>query len=651
MTIGTDTRALPGPAPQAFRPLTFRRLIRPFTDYPKLLLAAFFGPLIVVYILTSFLPASYNATANILVEERRVELGEIAGVVTPRAIDSAHMSSQIEILLSVPVLERAATELGWIPTDGTATPEGTYTAIDGLARIVDVRRRLNSFVIDITASGRSGEEAAMAANAIADAYLTFQVDGQIDAAEQAVDWMQGEILTLRERINDLNRRIAELRRSVLSEQVSDLTTVDDQIELLARRITEARVAASEAETSYLELLRVKDSEGALAAAEFLSVTEIDRQLSTRATLSEELAAQSVDRGASHPSVVELNTRLEAIDTAIGAQVDLAIGAARSEANVGRERVAALETAVVELQNRSIEFSPIQLSIDELVQELEANQDLYQALIERQSEIATQRLAISTDARILARALPPLNRSGPRKTLLSLLAAILGLMAGSAYLLGREILSNRYDSAQDLEAETGLRVILTSQPQEIGQTAATAGPLQLAPPVLRPDNVDLVLFPGHEDRKDCMVVALSPLHSKKVSDQVARQMLAVAKHRGRKAVIFDVGLADRQASDKYHAFDDLSSDEVYHVAVNTVLNSGMYEATASSLKEMRRSLGLVVINLPALADSSLTPAWAGFADTTYIISDEPRPERSAITGFVSQIRSYGGRVGGVFVASE
>ena len=205
--------------------MTFRRLIRPFLDYPKLLLLAFFGPLVVVYILTSFLPASYDATANILVEERRVELGEIAGVVTPRAIDSAHMSSQIEILLSVPVLERAATELGWIPTDGTATPEDSYKAIEALSRIVDVRRRLNSFVIDVTAGGRSGEEAALAANAIADAYLTFQVDGQIDAAEQAVVWMQGEIFSLRERINDLNRRIAELRRSVLSEQASDLATV------------------------------------------------------------------------------------------------------------------------------------------------------------------------------------------------------------------------------------------------------------------------------------------------------------------------------------------------------------------------------------------------------------------------------------------
>lgn len=650
MNIGPDTRALPGPTPQAYRPLTFRRLIRPFLDHPKVLLASFLAPFLVVYVLTSFLPASYEATANILVEQRRVELGEIADVVTPRAIDSAYMSSQIEIMLSVPVLERAATELGWIPTDGTATPEQSYEAIEGLSRIVAVGRRLNSFVIDITAAGRSGEEAAKAANAIADAYLTFQVDGQIDAAEQAVDWMQGEIQALRERINGLNRRIAELRRSALTQEGSDLTGVDDQVELLARRITEARVAASEAQTRYLELVRLKEADGAVAAAEFLSVEEIDRQLSARASLAQDLAAQSVDRGASHPSVIELNTRLSTIDDAISALVDLAINSANSEAIIGRERVSALEAAVVGLQNRSIEFSSSQLSIDEAVQELEANQDLYQALIERQSEIATQRLAISSDARILAYALPALDPSGPRKTLFSLLAAILGLMAGSAYLLGREVLSNRFESAQDLEAETGLRVILTSPPKEL-TAASEAGPLQLSPPVLRPDNVDLVLFPGHEDRKDCMVVALAPLQSKNVSDQVARQMMSVARHRGRKAVIFDVGLADRSASDKLHAFDDLNSDEVYNVAVNTVLNAGMYEATASSLKEMRRSLGLVIINLPALADSSLTPAWAGFADTTYIVSDEPRPERTAVASITSQIRSYGGRVSGIFVASE
>ena len=181
MNIGSDMRALPGPSPQTFRPLTFRRLLRPFLDFPKLLIAAFLLPLILVYVLTSFLPPSYDATANILVEQRRVELGDIADVVAPRAIDSAHMSSQIEILMSVPVLQRAATELGWIGPDASA--EDTYTAIDTLSRIVDVRRRLNSFVIDITAAGSSGAEAAQAANALADAYLTFQVEGQVDAAE------------------------------------------------------------------------------------------------------------------------------------------------------------------------------------------------------------------------------------------------------------------------------------------------------------------------------------------------------------------------------------------------------------------------------------------------------------------------------------
>ena len=102
-----------------FRPINLRRVIQPFVGRWPALLAATLLPVIAIWTASGYLPPSYRATAQILLEQDQVQLGKIADVMkAPVLPDSATISNEIAIIFSTPVLQGAARRLGMLDADG-----------------------------------------------------------------------------------------------------------------------------------------------------------------------------------------------------------------------------------------------------------------------------------------------------------------------------------------------------------------------------------------------------------------------------------------------------------------------------------------------------------------------------------------------------
>ena len=194
MNIPQSALAMPGGAQaQDFRPMTLRRLLSPLLNNRKLIGLGALVPFVVIYLLALMLPTTYSATSSILVEERQIDLGEIEQVVAPSVRDAATVASQIEIVLSDPVLEAAARATGRISGEEVPTNELIGT-LDGLRRQLEVSRRLNSLVVDVTAIARSPEGAAQIANAVAEAYLAEQVVAKQEVADSEAPMPDSDLL-------------------------------------------------------------------------------------------------------------------------------------------------------------------------------------------------------------------------------------------------------------------------------------------------------------------------------------------------------------------------------------------------------------------------------------------------------------------------
>lgn len=644
MTINMSQAALPAPrnAPaQDFRPMTLRRLLRPLLDNWKLIGLGALVPLVVVYILALMLPTTYSATSSILVEERQIDLGDIEQVVAPSVRDAATVASQIEIVLSDPVLEAAARNIGRLDGDEVAT-EALIETLDGLRAQLEVSRRLNSLVVDVTAHARSPEGAAQVANAVAEAYLAEQVVAKQEVADSALTWMEGQIGELRTRISGINGRINDVRRATLDSDQGDPTALEEQITQIGEQISEALVAQANAEARYATLARVFSQAGVMAAAELLSSSEIDRQVSIRAQLVLDRETELVKRGARHPAVEALAARIGAIDSSLGLQVQAAVDASGAEAEGAKERVSALRRASNGLQAQAIDLADTLQNLQELEQELEANEGLYLAFLARFNEIASQSLALTTDARILGVALPPSGASGPRRLLLAFMAAFLGGCGAIGFVLLREALSDRFEGLEELEIETGIPIVELSPADQLMAGADTH---QEEDPLAAEGGLVLSSVDASAATPVIGLVFLNDTERGQHGVEVARSL---GRFRGKGEVkIIEVvesgGPMLTGAEGERLVVVSAPAEEI----IDPAARRGWSERLAADVAKY----ALVVLVPPAPGNGSLSALWASLADVSLLATSDPRPSRQAVHSIASRISGWGGKVGGLLILSR
>jgi len=114
-------------------------------------------------------------------------------------------------------------------------------------------------------------------------------------------------------------------------------------------------------------------------------------------------------------------------------------------------IAAIET---QIENQSVEL----IKLRQLQREAEASRLIYEFFLGRLKETSVQQGTQQADSRIISRAVVPVKASAPRKSMVLVLAAMLGLLVGAAMILLREMRQTGIRTADQLEKLTGMTVI-------------------------------------------------------------------------------------------------------------------------------------------------------------------------------------------------
>lgn len=391
-----------------FRPISPRLLLEPFERRWPILAGAFLVPAILAWVLSLAMPATYTASAKILLDRERVPLGDIADVVASSDLtDSVTVSNEIAVLLSNPVLNAANARLQAPPK--SEVPRGeivplTSRQINEFSSRLDVARDLNSMVINVSAKAPTAEAAAALANAVVEAYLASKVEALRAATDRTLIWINGEVARLREAIEGLSQQAQTEREALLARGLVDPDLMRSQVKAVADAYVAARIDRDKA-VSELDALRRTSVSGGLD-------TSIRRELS----------------------------RLEI------------------EMRVKLDQVAGLELETQRLQRETLSMAEAQSRIADITREAEATQKLYVDLLTRRNEISAQQEGISAGARALNVALVPDSASGPKRKLFALVAGMGGLMAAIGAILLWDAFSMRFRSLGQLEEATGLPVL-------------------------------------------------------------------------------------------------------------------------------------------------------------------------------------------------
>ncbi len=555
-----------------FRPISLRGLLRPFAGRWLLLAAAILLPAAAAWTAAGMLPPTYQASAQVLLERDRVELGEIADVLTAPVIsNSATVSNEIAILLSTPVLEGAARRLGLIeargraiaPEGAPAEPDAVSRAFGGLGgwlagvaapplaaepppaatRVVDalraglsVTRNLNAVVIDVVATASNPVAAAVFANAVVDEYLVAQERTKREAADRALAWMRGEIGDLRARIAEQNRGIQARRREMLAAAVGDPATTANQLREVGNALAVARTEQAEAGSRLSQLRAALAASDVTAAGEVIDTPELAGVRRQLADLRQRLAAERASRGETRPVAAELQAQIASLTEDARGLVAQALERLDLERRIRAERIQALQRESTSLQQVALALEPAQVAIIELEREAAASQELYVVLLTRLNEITAQKEAIAPDARVLNAAVPPEEPTGPRRGLYAALAGLAGFLGFTGAVLAADALGGRFESLGALEASTGLTVLaaVRRRPRPARLADRDLGMLPAE------DGVELALA-LHEPGGACPLVALAPAGSEAAAALLATRLATAAARRGRRLAVIEISL--------------------------------------------------------------------------------------------------------------
>jgi capsular exopolysaccharide synthesis family protein len=409
----------------------------------------------------------YEARVSVLVGRDVPRLLTTDPLPQERFRDKDYLNTQSSILTSRAHLEKV---IRYLMLEGfygkpekNPDPVGVTSLAGALQARVFVTTSIDTQVMKIAVEGAVPERVARLANAIAEVYVTSNVDQKSNMAKLAIDWLESR---LEEARKDLAQSEAELRDYKEKEGiVSDDPLAAMSFVRLNDEYLTARVQRLGVE-SRIEALKKARSSSAAGAQDDSLDQEVRKQM--RVTLTKEyLEAQMQLKDLSqryspeHPDVIALKGKSERLQNTIRSLDEPEAGQDPSTAPTGNladlqaeysqllSRERALQSALEVQKSNARNMSRTAMSLALLNQKVDLKKQTYANLQQRLNDATLSSELKTTTIQILDRALVPVNPVQPQPVRNIMVAIPLGLVLGIGLVLLMDVLDRRVKSPQDV----------------------------------------------------------------------------------------------------------------------------------------------------------------------------------------------------------
>jgi polysaccharide biosynthesis transport protein len=422
-----------------FKTLRRRKLTMLFT------VMAFIG-LAALYL--AIAPSHYYASSSILIDPRLGRgLSVDPSLPNNGTADASAIDSQVKLLTSQEVLTRVVKsqnlehdpEFGLKPPGllarifgrgKDASKEDITPVLKALDEAITIKRPERTYLVEIQVSSTDPAKAAQIANAIAHAYIDNQVENRVESASSDLRWVRERMDTLQKQIQTAEDKVETYKSQNHIVTTEGLVSNEQQVSDLTKELGFARSRASEAKAKYDQIQRAARSKQLDAQSEALTSATIERLRAEQTTAEREVARLANTLGARHPALMEAQAAAAKVKQLIASELQrIQIGAADDYAAAHANEVQ-LEARIDQLKTQSNTTSMNLVPLRQLEREVDALRGSYERFAKIRDNLNEQE-AESPPARIVTMALPPLNPSSPRKSIIIALALGGGFFAAIA----------------------------------------------------------------------------------------------------------------------------------------------------------------------------------------------------------------------------
>ncbi|MDH2321010.1 polysaccharide biosynthesis tyrosine autokinase [Providencia rettgeri] len=227
----------------------------------------------------------------------------------------------------------------------------------------------------------------------------------------------------------------------------------------------------------------------------------------------------------------------------------------------------------------------QQQIVRLTRDVESEQAIYNQLVAKQQELSVLNSGITADVRIIDSAESQPNAVAPKKSLILVLATILGFIVGCAYVIAREFFNNKIKGTEDIDA-LGVNVYATIPFSTHEKKLIAAGnkrPLALEKPAdtaveaIRSLRTSVYFSVMNKGNNLVMVSSASPGVGKSF---VTYNMAVVLANAGKKVLLIDTdlrkgrihkafGLSNKAGLSEYLAQQDITQPTIHRGVIENL----------------------------------------------------------------------------------
>ena len=315
----------------------------------------------------------------------------------------------------------------------------------------------NSRLVKLRYDSSDPQLAATILNALAKAYVDFNLERRFDASAYARNFLQERLQQVKTRLEESEREMVEF---ATKQGIVNVSGNENQ-NIVAQRLTEINsgLATAEKQRSAAEAIyrKMLDTRGH-GLSQVLDSKIIQTLKDSKAKLETQYQEKLSLYKPAYPAMVQLREQIDQLDRQINQEVANIRGAitatyeaAKTEEALLRANLNQSKRDVLELQGRSIQLSILRREVD-------TNRELYNGLLQRFKEIGAAAGIGTNNISLVDEATPPIFPYKPNLPLYTLLALGIGLLSGIGLAFLREHFDDTFKQPEDVEKLLGLPVL-------------------------------------------------------------------------------------------------------------------------------------------------------------------------------------------------
>jgi succinoglycan biosynthesis transport protein ExoP len=399
----------------------------------------------------------YQAAATILIDPEApkfLNIQEVSPVGASTPWDPAYYPTQYEIIKGSAVRNKA---IGALKLKQRAPRLASDEAL-GFSLVVEPRR--NTRLVMIKVEQPDPTLAADIANAVATAYMQYNLELKMKGASDAVSWLSDEASRLRAKAQESAVALQNYRVK------AGILGLEEQRKITAQKIMDFNKGYLEAQAQRLSIEAKLDSVNQMTkdkTGSQLVYTVVNNLLSEK--LRGELSDLEIERSKllkvykdKHPEILKIDARIQQVQQRIADEIQTMLRAVQAEYKVAKAREDTLFNNVNQMRREGQDLNEKEIQYLALQRESETNQQLYDSVLKRLKETGVTGGLETNNVRIVEAATPPTAPVRPRRLWNLGLSLAFGLGLGIAVAVALEYFDTTVRTPDDVERYIGLPVI-------------------------------------------------------------------------------------------------------------------------------------------------------------------------------------------------